>query len=240
MTRALESDLLVVAARNHILKQLPSSVSSMILEESVLTELQYGRRLFREDGPVETLYFPLSAVVSIVAEISGGGSIEMATVGNEGIAGIGAVLGVPLGLGRTIVQVTGEAVSIGARRFNQIVASEQRLAVLLHRYVYAFLRQILQSGVCNLVHTVLERCARWLLVTHDRAGADEIRLTQDSLAEMIGTRRANVNEALRRLRDAGAIQYVYRRIAVVDRRRLELFSCPCYGAIRRTFELVGV
>jgi len=168
------------------------------------------------------------------------GDVEVASVGNEGVAGIDVALGVPRALGQTIIQVAGEGIVMGAKRFLELLRRRPRFSLLIHRYVYAFVRQIMQAGACNRLHTAEERCARWLLMTHDRAGSDDFALTQDFLAVMMGTRRARVNLALAMFRRAGAIKYGYRRISVVDRKQLESFSCGCYDVIRNAYNLVTV
>jgi len=227
------------ARSNQILNALPDGALQRILAGTTLQDLPRGRRLYREDGPVEALYFPLHGVVSILTRANDSGETVMATVGNEGAVGISAAMGVPRALGRKIVQVSGQAIMIGAKRFGELLRTEQQLSLVIHRYLYAFVREVLQTCTCNRLHTTDERCARWLLMAHDRAGADQFALKQHFIAEVLGTRRANVNLALTMLRRAGAVQYVYRRITVIDRNLLESFSCPCYGLIRQAHELVA-
>ena len=227
------------ARSNQILNALPDGALHRILAGTTLKDLPRGRRLYREDGPVEALYFPIHGVVSILTRANESGETVMATVGNEGAVGISVAMGVPRALGRKIVQVSGQAIMIGAKRFEELLRDEQQLSLVMHRYLYAFVREVLQACTCNRLHTTEERCARWLLMAHDRAGTDQFALTQHFLAEMLGTRRANVNLALAMLRRAGAVQYVYRRITVIDRNLLESFSCPCYGLIRQAHELVA-
>jgi len=110
----------------------------------------------------------------------------------------------------------------------------------VNRYMYAFFKQLAQNGACNRFHTAEERCAKWLLLTHDRAGTDTFTLTQKFLGDMMGTRRANVNLALAQLREAGAIAYRYRNITVTNRPELESFSCPCYEKIHDSLRLVSL
>jgi len=236
------ADAVLERARcNHILNALPDAALHRILAGTTLKDLPRGRRLYREDGPVEALYFPLHGVVSILTRAANeSGEAVMATVGKEGAVGISVAMGVPRALGREIVQVPGQAIMIGARRFVELLRDEQQLSLIMHRYLYAFVREVLQACACNRLHSVEERCARWLLTAHDRAGAGQFALTQHFLAEMLGTRRANVNLALAMFRRAGAVQYVYRRITVIDRNLLESFSCPCYGLIRQAHELVTI
>jgi len=233
------TDAILGTARcNHILNALPDGALHRILADTTLKDLPRGRRLYRENGPVEALYFPVHGVVSILTRATGSGETVMATVGNEGAVGISVAMGVPRALGRNTVEVSGQAIVIGAKRFEELLRAEPELSLVMHHYLYAFVREVLQACTCNRLHTTEERCARWLLMAHDRAGADQFALTQDFLAEMLGTRRANVNLALAMFRRAGAVQYVYRRITVVDRHLLESFSCPCYGLIRQAHELV--
>lgn len=238
MNRASDG-VLERARSNQILNALPDGALHRILAGTTLKDLPRGRRLYREDGPVEALYFPLHGVVSILTRADESGETVMATVGNEGAVGISAAMGVPRALGRKIVQVSGQAIMIDAKRFGELLRNEQQLSLVIHRYLYAFIREILQTCTCNRLHTTEERCARWLLMAHDRAGTDQFALTQHFIAEVLGTRRAKVNLALTMLRRAGAVQYVYRRITVIDRSLLESFSCPCYGLIRQAHELVA-
>jgi CRP-like cAMP-binding protein len=228
------------ARLNHILNALPDGTLRRILSGTTLKDLPRGRRLYREDGPVEALYFPIHGVVSILTRATESRDTVMATVGNEGAVGISVAMGIPRALGRKIVQVAGQAIMIGAKRFEELLRVEQQLSLVMHRYLYAFVREVLQACTCNRLHTMEERCARWLLMAHDRAGTDQFALTQDFLAEMLGTRRANVNLALAMFRRAGAVQYVYRRITVIDRNLLESLSCPCYRLIHQAHELVKI
>jgi len=138
------------------------------------------------------------------------GRAEIATVGNEGVVGVGAVLGVPRSFGRTVVQVGGKAIKVSAKKATRLLCEMPRVSRIFQRYIYAFVRQIAQAGLCYSRHTTEERCARWLLMTHDRAGTDEFVLTQDFLAAMMAARRPTVNLAIAVLRKAGAIEYTCR------------------------------
>jgi CRP-like cAMP-binding protein len=235
------ADTLIETARyNRILNALPDEALHRVLTGATLRDLPRGRRLYREDGPVEAVYFPVHGVVSILTGATESGESLMATVGNDGAVGISVAMGVSRALGRKIVQIAGQAIVIGVKRFQELIRNEQLFSLVMHRYLYAFIREVMQACTCNRLHTTEERCARWLLMTHDRAGTDQFVLTQGFLAEMLGTRRANVNLALAMLRRANAVEYVYRRITVIDRKLLESFSCPCYGVIRHAHALVNV
>jgi CRP-like cAMP-binding protein len=227
--------ILLAAGRNCLLRALPSSDRATVLAEASLVRLALGRELYREGGRVATIYFPLNCVISILLA-EGTGEVEIATVGNEGIAG--AVTGVPLALGRTTVQVPGEALALSAAEAERLVGALPNFALLVQRFMFAFLRLVAQAGICHRLHSVEERCARWLLLCRDRAGKDQFQLTQYFLATMVAARRASVNLALAVFRKAGAIDYSYRRLRVLRRDQLESFACPCYRTIRETFEIV--
>ena len=231
--------MMKAAKRNRLLNALSQEDLNAALLNCEVTRLTEGRRLYREGGAVDSIYFPTGGVVSVLAGVPDG-HVEVASVGNEGIAGVNAVMGITQALGRTVIQVAGDAIVMGARQFQKLLGEGRQFSVLVHRYCYAFMRQIMQGCACNQLHTAEQRCARWLLMTHDRAGSDEFTLTQQFLAQMMGTRRASINLALALFRRAGAIHYVYRRIRLVDRKQLESFACPCYGIIRKAYDLVKV
>jgi CRP-like cAMP-binding protein len=222
-----------------LLGALPEEDLDNTLKNCEIAKLEEGRRLYREGGPVDSVYFPTGGVVSVLAGTDDG-DVEVASIGNEGVAGVNAAMGVPQALGRTVIQVAGDGIVMGTKQFQKLLKEGRQLSTLVHRYCYAFVRQIMQGCACNRLHNPEERCARWLLMTHDRAGTDQFTLTQNFLAQMMGTRRASVNLALALFRRAGAIQYVYRRIEVLDRKQLESFACPCYGIIRRSYDLVKI
>lgn len=194
--------------------------------------------LYREEARVNSVYFPVTAVISLLAGAKDVPGVEIATIGNEGVVGASAVLGVARAFGRTVVQVPGEAISVSARDATRLLCDQRDVSTLIRRYLYAFLREVGQAGACNRLHSAEERCARWLLMTQDRAGTDHFAVTHDFLAAMMGSRRPTVSLALSMLRRAGAIEYRYRTLTVVDRGQLESFSCPCYGIIRKAFEVV--
>jgi CRP-like cAMP-binding protein len=227
----------LTARRNCILRELPRHDRTAVLANASLVRLPLGRELYREDAAVGTVYFPLDCVISIlIAE--GDSDVEVATIGNEGLAGAAAVAGVPRALGKTIVQVPGAAIVISVPQAERLMRQLPNFALLVQRFLFAFLRLVAQASVCYRLHSVEERCARWLLLSRDRAGKDQFQITQDFLATMVGARRASVNLTLAAFRRAGAIEYSYRRLRVLQRDQLESFSCPCYRIIREIFEIV--
>ncbi len=229
--------ILLVARRNCLLRELPRHDRNVALVNASLALLPLGRELYREGTAVGTVYFPLDCVISILLS-EGAGDVEVATIGNEGLAGAGAAAGVPRALGRTLVQVPGAAIALSAADAERLVRELPNFALLMQRFLFAFLRLVAQASVCYRLHTVEERCARWLLLSRDRAGKDQFQITQEFLATMVGARRPSINLTLAAFRRAGAIEYSYRKLRVLQRDQLESFACPCYRIIRDIFETV--
>jgi CRP-like cAMP-binding protein len=229
-----DGDVLAAAARNRLLNELPETNRAEILAHATVVKLEQGRELYREGGIVSMVYFPVDAVISMMLG-EGNTDIEIATVGNEGLAGASATAGVPRALGKTLVQVPGHALTLNAVEAERLARELPNFALLMQRFMFAFLRLVAQGTLCCQLHSVEERCARWLLLCRDRAGSEEFRLTQDFLATMVGARRGAVNLALAVFRKAGAIEYSYRMLKMLSSDQLESFSCPCYRVIRETF-----
>jgi CRP-like cAMP-binding protein len=225
--------LLETAARqNRLLDGLPDASRHRLLQQAFLTDLERDRVLYRSDRTITAIYFPTSGTVALLVGAQDRATIEVAAVGNEGVVGVSAVIGITRAPARAVVQFPGRAVAVAARRFHEILDCDEQFSLAMRRYLYLCLREIMQSAACNRLHTVEERCARWLLIAHDRASTDNFPLTQSFIGEMLGTRRANVNLALAAFRRAGAIGYSYRRITILDRKELESFACPCYRILR--------
>jgi CRP-like cAMP-binding protein len=220
------------ARHNRVLAGLPDATLTTLLAQADLTNLEHDRVLYRLDATIPAIYFPIRGTVALLVGAHDSITVEVATVGNDGVVGVTAVMGITRAPEQAVVQMAGEAIAITARRFHEVLACDEQFSLAMRRYLYLFLRQVMQSAVCNRLHTAEERCARWLLMAHDRAGTDDFPLTQRFIAEMMGTRRANVNVALSLFRRAGAIDYSYRRISILDRKQLESFSCPCYRVLR--------
>lgn len=162
--------------------------------------------------------------------------LEVATIGREGIAGAWAALQSQGAIGLNLVQIPGRAVRVEAETFRRIVLTRPAVQTLVQQYMYALVRQILYGAACNRIHSMEKRCARWLLMTHDRAGQDSFPLTQEFLSHMLGVRRATVNVATGMLKKAGFIRYVRGKVTVIDRPGLESASCECYEAIVKIYK----
>ena len=194
-----------------------------------------GAILYEPYETAEYVYFPLSCVVSIVNTVEGGSTVEVGTVGNEGMAGIAVYLDSGITPNRTLVQVAGRMGRLPAEVL--IAAAERSPAVrkILNRYTLAFLAQVSQTAACNRAHNIDERCARWLLMTHDRVHGDNFSLTHEFLAFMLGVRRAGVTVAAGILQKAGLISYKRGSITILDRRGLEKAACDCYRIVDKEF-----
>jgi CRP-like cAMP-binding protein len=199
-------------------------------------ELDLGQVIAESNEPFRHVYFPETAVFSIISRIAGG-AVEVGTVGNEGMAGIAVFLDTDACVNETVAQIPGAAGRVESARFAEGAATRPALGRLLHRYTEAYLTQVAQTAACNRLHGIEARCARWLLMTHDRVGeAERFPLTQEYLAIMLGVRRGGVSLAAGALRDAGLIRYSRGAIRVVDRAGLETAACECYGIVRRHFD----
>ena len=217
---------------NRILASLPPSSYRRLLSRMEVVPFPRRQSLQEPDKPVSHVYFPRNGVASIVTRMAEGGIIEVATIGNEGFVGLSAFFGDGRFPMEIFVQIPGEAVRMKADTFRREVRADEAFAKVIRRYAQALLVQIAQSFACNRVHPIDERCARWLLMSHDRVLGEEIDLTQEFLAEMLGVRRAGVTRAAGILRHRKLIDYRRGKIRIIDRKGLEKAACKCYGFIR--------
>ena len=223
------------ARENVLLAQLPRAEFQRLQAHLEPVSLQFRAPLCEPGETIRHVHFPRSGVVSMLATMADGQGIELATVGCEGLVGLQAFLGAFIAPFRCLVQVPGEALRLDAR----VLQAESQRAGPLHqvlcRYANAYLIQLAQAAACNGLHTVKQRCCRWLLMTHDRVRADAFPLTQDFLAQMLGVRRASVADVARMLQRDGLIQYHRGTLTILDRAGLEKASCECYRCVRREF-----
>jgi CRP-like cAMP-binding protein len=226
----------VSVPENRILAALPDGDRERLLQSMNEVELDRGDNVYQANGPIKHIYFPRIGVLSMVIDTSDGRTIEVGTIGPEGFAGLPILHDADTSPVRVYCQATPCICRrLPASVFEQEVRSPSVLQSLAHRYAQAHLNLAGQSIACNSLHPIEERLARWLLMTQDRVGMDELNLTQEILAEMLGVRRASVTTAAGTLQKAGLIEYRRGRIKVVDRARLEAASCECYGVVRREF-----
>ncbi len=203
---------------------------AIVLAGSRTMPIEVGRVLFRPGDAMGYVPFPTSGTVSMLAQPSDGAPVEAATIGREGAASLHSALGSRTASQELVGQVDGEMVTIAIEGFAK-QAQDGRFQVLLHGHLEALVVQISLTAACNALHRLTERCARWLLQTHDRVDADTFGLTQEYLGIMLGVQRPSVSIAQRRLQAAGASRSACGSISVEDREALEAASCPCYEMI---------
>jgi CRP-like cAMP-binding protein len=222
--------------RNRLLKLLDPPVYAQFIDESEPLELTAKQVLWRAGAPIRSVYFPRTCVASLIVPLAEDRSIEAATVGNEGFVGVPVALGMESTTIMAIAQVTGMALRLPAGTFASLLGQHERLRLVVLAYAHTLTEQAAQTVACNRRHELSERCARWLLMTHDRVGASPFGLTQDFLATMLGVRRAGVTVAAGALQHAGLIRYSRGRVEVVDREGLEAASCDCYHILAASYE----
>jgi CRP-like cAMP-binding protein len=221
---------------NQILAALPAEEYDRLVPHLKLTELSLGHVLYETDDPIDYVYFPSTSVVSLVTHMKDGASIEVGIVGKEGMVGITVIMGDPRAPNQAIVQIADGAMRMKARILQEEFKRPGELQRLLLRYTRATLRQACQTAACNRSHHIGRRLARWLLACQDRVGDNELKLTQEFIAEMLGTRRQGVTEAANLLREAKLLRYVRGHITILDRKGLEKFACECYEVIKTEFD----
>jgi CRP-like cAMP-binding protein len=220
--------------RNRVLAALPEPAYRACRRELEPVELGLREVLFEPDEPVRVVYFPLTAVVSLVTPLSDGSGVECATVGNDGLIGLAVFLGAPSLPLTAVAQVPGLALRMEAATFRRQLADvDGPLVEMLQRYTVTLATQLAQNVACNRRHSVEQRCARWLLMTADRTEGPRFPLTHESLAQMLGVRRASISEVAARLAQTGSVSYTRGMVSVLDRGRLEQATCECYGVLAR-------
>jgi CRP-like cAMP-binding protein len=222
---------------NRLLDRLPAPEREGLLTVSQPTRLVQRQVLWEPAEEIGQVYFPLSGVISLLAVTRDGVSVEVATIGTEGMAGLPVFLGQRnRAAGRAMCQIPGHGLLVEADRFEAIVGENHGVDGLLRRYTHAFLTHITQGVVCNRLHSVDRRLARWILEMDDRIHPDELPVTHEFLAQMLGVRRASVTEAVAPLQAAGAIAHERGKIRVLDHDGLVRLSCECYGVVRDAYE----
>jgi len=224
------------AGGNLILAFLPPHELDRLRPSLEPVELPQGQVLYESSAPIDQVYFIDQGMISCVSMMHNGSSIEVGTIGNEGMVGKSIILGVESVPYRHIVQVAGSARRMSARRLADELQPERTLPHLLRRYHAAFNTQVMQGMACNGLHSVIQRCCRWLLTTQDRVGSQELNITHDFLAQMLGVRRASVTEVLRPLQKDGLIRASRGKVVILDSKRLADTSCECYGVIRGEYQ----
>jgi CRP-like cAMP-binding protein len=226
----------VSGQRNLLLDSLSDADRSYIFRNSELISLSVKQELYLPNKTIEYAYFPCNGVMSLLAPLEEGQLIEVATVGNEGMVGIPLFLGADSTPGAAFAQVPGSAYRLPARDLRQLIVASRGFSNALQRYTQALMIQISQGNACNRLHSDLQRCARWLLLTHDRAGKDEFELPLEFLGQMLGTPPSRTGEIMSRLQNQGILAYNGMLLRIQDRARLQKVSCQCYAIIRKEYD----
>jgi CRP-like cAMP-binding protein len=224
------------AITNRILSAIPPAEYEQLLPDLQLIPLKIRASLHEPGDPMPYVYFPNTGVISMLTVLENGDAIEIATVGNEGMTDISVFLGFEDSDSRLLAQVPGSALRMDSVRFREHVDRNTVLRRNLGYYAVSMFTLVAQSAACNRRHPLVERCARWVLMTHDRVDNHEFRITHEFLSEMLGVRRPSVSIALETLQRAGVIAYRRGRLMVLNRAGLEAASCECYGIIRARFD----
>jgi len=217
---------------NQLLAALPKKDYQGLLRHLEQTPLIFEEILYQPDAVMSDVYFPNSGVVSLLAGANERATLEVGLVGTEGMVGLGVFLGVNTSVNRAVVQGAGSAMKMKASSLRKQCKDGGIFSRLLQRYSHSVLAQVTQAAVCNQFHSVDARMARWLLMTHDRMGDDEFRLTQEFLSHMLGVRREGVSIAAGDLQKRKLIRYSRGALRILDRPGLEATSCGCYEIIR--------
>jgi CRP-like cAMP-binding protein len=220
---------------NYLLAALPPEDMRRLREHLEPVPLVQKATLYEAGSRLKHLYFPTSGVVSLMHGMAGA-SAEIAIVGTEGVAGISLLMGGEATPSSAVVQSSGQALRIKADVIESDFRRGGRLQQLLLGYTNSLIAQMSQTAVCNRHHTVEQRLCRWLLMSLDRLGSNEIAVTQELIGSMLGVRREGVTEAAARLQDAGAIRHTRGRIAVLSRPKAEASSCACYRFVRSDYD----
>jgi CRP-like cAMP-binding protein len=221
---------------NRLLRALPPDDYAMVAASLAPIELPRGTVLYTPGTTFTHVYFPETCVLSLILRFLGGAAAEAGTVGNDGMVGLSALLDADAETTEVVAQIPGRALSMSVHAFRE-ARLRPAFDRLLRRYAHAYMTQVSQTAGCNAIHDVGQRCARWILMTHDRVNrtAGTIPLTHDFLAAMLAVRRASVTEAAQELQRAGLIAYTRGQLRVVDRSGLERASCECYATVHDHF-----
>jgi len=223
------------ADENHLLASLPPAIRALWLPHLELVDLKLGQILYEAQGSLTHVYFPLTAIVSLLYVLKSGSSAEIAVVGNDGMVGFSLVMGGNTALTRAVVHSSGVAFRMEAQFMKHEFNLMPPVMHLMLRFIQALTTQMAQTAVCNRHHSLDQQLCRWLLLSLDRVRSNELIMTQELIANMLGVRREGVTEGATQLQLAGLIKYARGHITVLDRAGLERRVCECYKVVRREY-----
>jgi CRP-like cAMP-binding protein len=221
---------------NRLLVRLTQQEYERLLPHLENVSFALGEVVYESGGQMDYIYFPTTAIISLLYMMENGSSAEMGVAGNEGLVGIALFMGGNTVPNRAVVQSAGEALRMKAQVLQAEFARGGTFQRLLLRYTQALMTQMSQTAVCNRLHTVEQQLCRWLLLSRDRLNSDELIMTQELIANMLGVRREGVTTAARRLQEQGLISYVRGRITMLDRSGLETTVCECYKVVKDEYD----
>ncbi len=222
--------------QNHLLASLPPEEWERLHPRMELKPMPLGHVLYESGDAMRHVYFPTTSIISLLYVMEDGASAEIAIVGNEGIVGISLFMGGETTPSRAIVQSGGQAYRVPGQYLKEEFFRAGPLQRLLLRYTQALITQMAQTAVCNRHHSVEQQLCRWLLMSLDRLASNELTMTQELIANMLGVRREGVTESAGRLQKLGLIQYTRGHISVTDRPGLEAHACECYAVVKKEFD----
>lgn len=222
--------------QNQLLAALPAAEWQRWLPQLERVEMPLGQVLYESGTTLSHVYFPLTAIVSLLYVMENGASAEIAVVGNEGIVGISLFMGGESTPSRAVVQSAGDGFRLKAQTMKDEFNRAGPVLHLLLRYTQALITQMAQTAVCNRHHSLDQQLCRWLLLSLDRLQGNNLVMTQELIANMLGVRREGVTEAALKLQKAGLIRYARGQISVLDRAGLELRTCECYAVVKNEYD----
>ncbi|MBC7798223.1 MAG: Crp/Fnr family transcriptional regulator [Pyrinomonadaceae bacterium] len=223
-------------SQNHLLKSLPDDEFLKLSPDLKLVDLPRGKVLYSLNSKIDKVYFPEDAIVSIVTLFRNGSNLETGIIGREGMVGSSVSLKIETSPRETIVQTGGIGWQLSKEKFQKAFEKGETLKTVVLRHVFAYLEQISQTGACSSQHNINERLARWLLMCHDRVSGDEIKLTQEFIAQMLGVQRPGVTNAAMNLKVRGLIEYTRGTIRILNRKGLENAACECYQTVKNIYD----
>ena len=219
--------------RNHLLAALPAAVLARLSPSLELIPLPLGKVLYESGDSLRYVYFPIDAIVSLLYVMESGASAEISVVGNEGLIGVAVFMGGESTPSRATVQSAGSAYRVPGQLLKEEFNRHGDLLFLILRYTQALITQMAQTAVCNRHHSIDQQLCRWLLLSLDRLPDNNLVMTQELIANMLGVRREGVTDAAGKLQRQGVIEYSRGHITVLDRGRLETLSCECYAVVKK-------
>jgi CRP-like cAMP-binding protein len=221
---------------NRLLAALPVEEYEYLRPHMEQVSFALGEVIYESGGRLDHVFFPTTAIISLLYIMEDGATAEMGLAGNDGVVGIALFMGGGTMPNRAIVQSAGTGIRMKAKVLQDEFKRGGKFQRLLLRYTQALITQISQTAVCNRLHSVEQQLCRWILLSHDRVQADELIMTQTLIADMLGVHRRGVTVAAGRLQDVGAISYVRGRIKILDRQKLEATVCECYRVVKDEFD----